>query len=56
MDDCKRVVAEVVNRFGRVDILVNGAAGNFMATADKLTSNGVKRVLEINTIGTFQMS
>lgn len=56
MDDCKRVVGETVKRFGKVDVLVNGAAGNFMATADKLTPNGVKRVLEIDTMGTFQMS
>lgn len=56
MDDCKRVVGDVVKQFGKVDILVNGAAGNFMATADKLTPNGVKKVLEIDTMGTFQMS
>ena len=56
MDDCKRVVGEVVKQFGKVDILVNGAAGNFMATADKLSTNGVKKVLEIDAMGTFQMS
>ena len=55
-EDAKRVVSEVVQRFGRVDILVNGAAGNFRATAAKLTPNGVKRVLEIDVMGTFQMS
>jgi peroxisomal 2,4-dienoyl-CoA reductase len=36
--------------------LVNGAAGNFLATADKISANGFKTVLEIDTIGTFSMS
>ena len=55
-DDCQRVVAEAVKRFGTVDILVNGAAGNFLATADKVSTNGVKKVLDIDTVGTFNMS
>jgi peroxisomal 2,4-dienoyl-CoA reductase len=41
---------------GRVDVLVNGAAGNFLASADKLTTNGFKTVFEIDTLGTFNMS
>ena len=45
----------MVKRFGRIDVLVNGAAGNFLATAEKLSTNGLKRVLEIDTIGTFNM-
>jgi len=56
MEDCKKVVAEAVKRFGQIDILVNGAAGNFMATADKLSSGGIRRVIEIDTLGTFHMS
>ena len=36
--------------------MVNGAAGNFLASADKLSSNGMRRVLEIDTLGTFHMS
>jgi len=44
-----------VAKFGRLDVLVNGAAGNFLASASKLSSNGFKTVLEIDTIGTFNM-
>lgn len=40
----------------RLDILVNGAAGNFLAPASKLSSNGFKTVLMIDTVGTFNMS
>jgi peroxisomal 2,4-dienoyl-CoA reductase len=56
IESCKNVVQNVVKRFGRIDILVNGAAGNFLAQASKVSTNGVRRVLEIDTIGTFNMS
>jgi peroxisomal 2,4-dienoyl-CoA reductase len=46
----------LVNKFGRLDVLVNGAAGNFLASASKLSSKGFKTVLEIDTLGTFNMS
>jgi len=45
-----------VQEFGRIDLLMNGAAGNFLATAEKVSTNGVRRVLEIDTLGTFNMS
>lgn len=56
IESCKQVVANVVAKFGRIDVLVNGAAGNFLATAEKLSTNGIKKVLEIDTVGTFNMS
>ena len=52
---CQEVVKSVVQKFGQIDILVNGAAGNFLASADKISSNGVRKVLEIDTLGTFNM-
>lgn len=55
-EDCKRVIAATIEKFGRVDILVNGAAGNFLASASKISTNGFRTVLEIDTIGTFNMS
>ena len=54
-EDCKRVVKNTVDKFGRLDILVNGAAGNFLASASKLSTNGFRTVLEIDAIGTFNM-
>lgn len=36
--------------------MVNGAAGNFLASAAKLSAKGFKTVLEIDTVGTFLMS
>jgi peroxisomal 2,4-dienoyl-CoA reductase len=40
----------------RLDILINGAAGNFMAPVEKLSSNAFKTVMEIDALGTFHSS
>jgi peroxisomal 2,4-dienoyl-CoA reductase len=45
-----------IDRFGRIDIVVNGAAGNFLAPAAALSYNAFKTVIEIDTIGTFNVS
>lgn len=45
-----------VERFGGVDIVVNGAAGNFLAPAAQLSNNGFKTVLDIDACGTFNVS
>ena len=43
-------------RFGRLDILVNSAAGNFLAPAAALSSNGFRAVIDIDLCGTFNAS
>ena len=55
-DKCEAVVKKTIDEFGKVDILVNGAGGNFMAAARRLSSNAFKRVQEIDQLGTFNMS
>lgn len=45
-----------VERFGGVDILVNGAAGNFLCPASQLSYNAFRTVMEIDTLGTFNVS
>ncbi|CAL8464691.1 g4226 [Coccomyxa elongata] len=54
--DCERWVQEATTRFGRLDILVNCAAGNFLASAEELSVNGFRTVMEIDAIGTFATS
>ncbi len=46
-------VQEVAARVGQVDGLVNNAAGNFLAAAEDLSSNGFKAVVDIVLNGTF---
>jgi NAD(P)-dependent dehydrogenase (short-subunit alcohol dehydrogenase family) len=40
-------------RFGRLDVLVNSAAGNFLAPAAGLSPNGFRAVIDIDLCGTF---
>ncbi len=40
-------------RFGLIDILVSGAAGNFPAPILGMSSNGFKAVMDIDVLGTF---
>jgi peroxisomal 2,4-dienoyl-CoA reductase len=50
----KESVLAVVDALPRVlDVLVYAAAGNFLAAAADLTSNGFRTVLEIDTLGAF---
>lgn len=41
--------------FGPVDIVVSGAAGNFLAPAGKLSARGFRTVVDIDLIGTFNV-
>lgn len=50
------VFAEAVEQMGRLDILVNNAAGNFYYPAEKLRDSQWKAVLEIDLYGTFHCS
>ncbi|HMM13650.1 MAG TPA: SDR family oxidoreductase [Parvibaculum sp.] len=43
------------DRFGKIDIVLSGAAGNFVAPALGMSSNGFKTVVDIDLIGTFNV-
>ncbi|XP_062999283.1 peroxisomal 2,4-dienoyl-CoA reductase [(3E)-enoyl-CoA-producing] isoform X2 [Elgaria multicarinata webbii] len=49
-------VDEALKEFERIDILVNNAAGNFLCPASSLSFNAFKTVIEIDTLGTFNVS
>ena len=55
-DDVDAVVGSVVDGLGGIDILVNGAAGNFIALAEHLSPNGFGTVVDIDLKGTFNVS
>jgi peroxisomal 2,4-dienoyl-CoA reductase len=51
----ENAVAKTVEHYGRIDIVVNGAAGNFLCAAEQLSSNGFGTVVDIDTKGTFNV-
>jgi peroxisomal 2,4-dienoyl-CoA reductase len=52
-DSVARMVERVSQQHGRLDILVNNAAGNFYAASATLSPNGWRAVLETDLYGTF---
>ncbi len=54
--DCERVVAEVLERFGRIDFLVNNAGITVDKTVRKMTPEDWHNVLNVNLFGAFCMT
>ena len=52
----QRVLAGVVEHYGRLDIVVNNAAGNFPRPSRGISPNGFKAVVDIDLLGTFNVS
>jgi NAD(P)-dependent dehydrogenase (short-subunit alcohol dehydrogenase family) len=48
-----RLLEAVRKEYGRLDVLVNNAAGNFLAPAEKISPNGWRAVVGIVLDGTF---
>jgi peroxisomal 2,4-dienoyl-CoA reductase len=51
----ENAIAETVRHYGKIDIVVNGAAGNFLCKANELSANGFATVVDIDTKGTFNV-
>ena len=49
----KQMVETVQRELGRIDLLVNNAAGNFYAPSETLSANAWRSVVEIDLFGTF---
>ena len=56
VEDVEKAIAQTVEHFGKIDIVVNGAAGNFLCTAEELSPNGFGTVVDIDLMGTFNVS
>lgn len=52
-DAVRGVVESVAATHGRIDLLVNNAAGNFYVPSEKMSPNAWRSVLEIDLFGTF---
>lgn len=46
----------VVERHGRIDVLVNNAGGQFLSPAEAISPKGFRTVIELNVQGTWQMT
>jgi NAD(P)-dependent dehydrogenase (short-subunit alcohol dehydrogenase family) len=49
----EKAVNEAAGAFGRLDVVVCSAAGNFLAPASALSANGFRAVIDIDLCGTF---
>jgi NAD(P)-dependent dehydrogenase (short-subunit alcohol dehydrogenase family) len=52
-EELNAAFAQCRDTLGPIDILVCGAAGNFLVPADKLSPNGFKTVIDIDLLGSF---
>ena len=55
-DQVREIVARAVERFGKVDALVNNAAGNFLVPTEDLTPNGFDAVVRTVLHGSVHCS
>jgi len=54
-DAVAAAIAATIDRFGKLDIVINGAAGNFLCAAEELSPNGFGTVVDIDLKGTFNV-
>lgn len=54
--DVTRIVGTTMDRFGRIDALVNNAGISFITPAEETTAEAFRRVLEVNLVGPFLLS
>lgn len=52
-DMVERVVQEIIDEHGKIDVLINNAGGQFPIKAEELTPNGWRSVIDVCLNGTF---
>jgi acetoacetyl-CoA reductase len=55
-EDCQRVVNEVLEKYGRVDFLINNAGITLDKTLRKMTHEDWMNVIQVNLSGAFNMT
>jgi len=55
VEEVEKAVAQTIEQLGKIDIVVNGAAGNFLCKAEELSPNGFGSVVDIDLKGTFNV-
>lgn len=56
LEVAERLVAACLERFGRIDVLVNNAGGQFTAPAEKITPGGWRAVRRLNLDAPWQLT
>lgn len=51
----QEVFAQTVETYGKIDIVLSGAAGNFLAPALGMSANAFKTVVDIDLLGTYNV-
>jgi len=54
-EEVEKAIAATTEHFGKIDIVINGAAGNFLCKAEELSPNGFGTVIDIDLKGTFNV-
>jgi citronellol/citronellal dehydrogenase len=54
--DCERMVRAALDRFGRLDTLVNNAGGQYFVPAEAIALKGFQAVTRLNVGGTLRMA
>jgi citronellol/citronellal dehydrogenase len=52
----EKLMDGVMERHGRIDLLVNNAGGQFLSPAEAISPKGFRTVIELNVQGTWQMT
>jgi citronellol/citronellal dehydrogenase len=55
-DQVDGLVGDVLDRHGRIDLLVNNAGGQYMVPAEDITPKGFRTVMRLNVEGTWLMT
>src|SRR6266513_2428783 len=53
--EVEKALGAALDHFSKIDIVVNGAAGNFLCAAEDLSANGFGTVVDIDLKGTFNV-
>ncbi|XP_014789868.1 peroxisomal 2,4-dienoyl-CoA reductase [(3E)-enoyl-CoA-producing] isoform X2 [Octopus bimaculoides] len=54
--EIQNAVDKSLQKFGKIDIVINGAAGNFLCLASNMSFHAFQTIQEIDTMGTFNVS
>ena len=55
-EDCKKLIQQTVNQFGRIDVLINNAGISMRALFSELNLNVLQRLMDVNFWGTVYCS